>query len=73
MTESVPKPLDSIVIRYFLSQKRETSDIDFKLTIDISRNADFGKMVKDIFAISNYGVDILLSALKRLRQGAMTL
>jgi hypothetical protein len=47
--------MDDIVTRYLLSQKRETSEIDFKLIIDVGKNADFCKMVKDIFAMSNYG------------------
>ena len=69
MTESVPKPLDDIVTRYLLSQKRETSDIDFKLTIDISNNADFCKIAKDIFAISNYGGGYLVVGFKETPTG----
>ena len=54
ITESVPKPLDDIVIDFLLSQKRETAEIDFKLFINVSRRAEFAKIAKDIFAMSNY-------------------
>jgi hypothetical protein len=68
-TESTPKPLDEIVIDFLLSQKRETSEIDFKLTLDISRNSDFAKIAKDIFAMSNYGGGYLIIGYREKETG----
>jgi hypothetical protein len=61
--------LDDIVIRYLLSQKRETSEIDFKEIIDIQKNADFCKIVKDIFAMSNYGGGYLVIGFRETPTG----
>ncbi len=69
MTESTPKPLDDIVIDFLLSQKRETSEIDFKLTLDIRKDSDFAKIAKDIFAMSNYGGGYLVIGFKELDTG----
>jgi len=53
--ESIPFPLDNIVVDFVLSQKRETAELDFKLTLDIRKGSEFAKIAKDIFAMSNYG------------------
>lgn len=54
-TESVPKPLGSVASDFVLLQKRETAELDFKLTLDIGKNSNFADIAKDIFAMSNYG------------------
>jgi predicted HTH transcriptional regulator len=69
ITESVPKPLDEIVIDYLLSQKRETAEMDFKLFINVSRHAEFAKIAKDIFAMSNYGGGYLVIGFKETTTG----
>ena len=38
--ESVPNPLDDLVVRFTLSQRRETAELDFKLTLNIKRGSD---------------------------------
>jgi len=53
--ESVPHPLDDLVVDFILSQRRETAELDFKLTLDIRKGSEFAKIAKDIFAMSNYG------------------
>jgi len=53
--ESVPLPLDDLVVDFVLSQKRETAELDFKLILDIKKGSDFAGIAKDIFAMSNYG------------------
>jgi len=67
--ESVPNPLDDIVIDFILSQKRETAELDFKLTLDTRKDSDFAKIAKDIFAISNYGGGYILFGYKETRTG----
>jgi hypothetical protein len=42
--ESVPNSLDDIVIDFVLSQKKETVELDFKLTLDIRKDSDFAKI-----------------------------
>ena len=67
--ESVPNPLDEIVINFILSQKRETAELDFKLTLDIHKDSDFAKIAKDIFAMSNYGGGYLLFGFQETKTG----
>jgi len=67
--ESVPNPLDEIVIDFVLSQKRETAELDFKLTLDIHKDSDFAKIAKDIFAMSNYGGGFLLFGFQETKTG----
>jgi len=67
--ESVPNPLDDIVIDFVLSQKRETAELDFKLTLDIRKDSDFAKIAKDIFAMSNYGGGYILFGFKETKTG----
>lgn len=67
--ESVPNPLDEIVIDFMLSQKRETAELDFKLTLDIHKDSDFAKIAKDIFAMSNYGGGYLLFGFQETKTG----
>jgi hypothetical protein len=62
--------MDDIVTDFILSQKRETAELDFKLTLDISKDSDFAKITKDIFAMSNYGGGFLLCGFKETETGA---
>lgn len=68
--ESVPDPMDEIVINFILSQKRETAELDFKLTLDIRKDSDFAKIAKDIFAMSNYGGGYILFGFQETKTGA---
>jgi len=68
--ESVPLPLDNIVIDFILSQRRETAELDFKLTVDVRKGSDFAKITKDIFAMSNYGGGHLVFGYKELETGS---
>jgi len=70
VTESVPHPLDDIVVDFLLSQRRETAELDFKLTLDIRKGSDFAKIAKDIFAMSNYGGGYLIFGFKELKSGS---
>ena len=49
------KPLEADMIDYLMSQKNELSILDFKWKMDIGKNSDFPKIVKDVFAFTNYG------------------
>jgi len=68
--ESVPNPLDGIVIDFILSQRRETAELDFKQTLDVSKESDFAKIAKDIFAMSNYGGGYILLGFKETPTGS---
>ena len=68
--ESVPDPLDGVVVDFILSQRRETAELDFKLTLDIRKGSDFAKIAKDIFAISNYGGGHLVVGFKETETGS---
>lgn len=68
--ESVPRPLDNLVIDFILSQRRETAELDFKLTLDIRKGSDFAKIAKDIFAMSNYGGGHLIFGYKERETGS---
>lgn len=48
-------PLGPPMVSYLLSRHYETSEIDFKETIDLARGSDFAKTAKHIFAMANYG------------------
>lgn len=65
--ESVPRPLDDVMVDFLLSQKRESAEIDFKLTLDTRKDSSFPKICKDIFAMSNYGGGYLLFGFQETR------
>jgi hypothetical protein len=71
--ESVPLPLDDLVIDFLLSQRRETAELDFKLTLDIRKGSDFAKIAKDIFAMSNYGGGHIIFGYKERQTGSFEL
>ncbi len=68
--ESVPNPLDDLVMQFILSQRRETAELDFKLTLDIRKGSDFAEIAKDIFAMSNYGGGHLVFGYKETKTGS---
>jgi len=70
--ESAPDPLDDIAIDFILSQKRETAELDFKLTLDTRKVSDFAKIAKDIFAMSNYGGAYMLFGFKETQTGTIS-
>jgi DNA-binding PadR family transcriptional regulator len=70
-TESVPNPLDDIVTDFVLSQRRETAELDFKLTLDTGRDSDFAEIAKDIFAMSNYGGGYLVIGFAETKAGTI--
>lgn len=70
--ESVPNPLDDIAIDFILSRKRETAELDFKLTFDTRKGSDFAKIAKDIFAMSNYGGGYLLFGFEETETGTIS-
>jgi len=63
-------PLSNIMTKFLLSQKRETSEIDFKSTLDIRKDSDFANIAKDIFAMSNYGGGYLIIGFKETESGS---
>ena len=69
-TESVPDPLDDIAVDFVLAQKRETAELDFKLTLNIKRGQDFAKIAKDVFAVSNYGGGYLVFGYQETETGS---
>lgn len=61
----VSDPTGDYVFSYLLHQASESSFLDFKQTIDISRGSpDFPKIIKDVYAFSNYGGGWLLLGVK---------
>ncbi|MGY4884131.1 MAG: ATP-binding protein [Nanobdellota archaeon] len=55
INEREEEPLSEFVINFLKHQKKESSYLDFKLKIDLSKDSDFPEIVKDILAFSNYG------------------
>lgn len=67
--DSAPSPLDDVFVDFLMSKKRESSELDFKLTIDVSRE-QFAAIAKDIFAIANYGGGYILVGFKEKESGS---
>ena len=58
-------PIGDYVIDYLISQNKETSFHDFKWTIDTRKDSqDFPKIIKDVYAFSNYGGGWLVLGVK---------
>jgi len=55
INEKECEPLSDYVLNFLKSQKKESSYLDFKLTISTNKDSDFPEIVKDILAFSNYG------------------
>ena len=61
----VTDPIGDYVIDYLLAQTKETGFHDFKWAIDVSKNSmDFPKIIKDVYAFSNYGGGWLVLGVK---------
>ena len=67
--ESTPRPLDDVVTDFMFSQKRESAELDFKLTLDTKKDSLFPKICKDIFAMFNYGGGYLLFGFSETKTG----
>lgn len=52
------------MLDFLIKRDKEEAFIDFKETLSISKNVPFAKIVKDIFAFSNYGGGFLLIGFK---------
>lgn len=55
INEVEAEPLSDYVLDFLKRQKSETPYLDFKLTLNLGKGADFPEIAKDIFAFSNYG------------------
>ena len=65
INNEVTDPVGDYVIDYLLAQTKETSFHDFKWIIDTSKNStDFSKIIKDVYAFSNYGGGWLVLGVK---------
>lgn len=60
--------LDDIFVDYLMSKNRESADIDFKLSVDISRDK-FAELAKDIFAFSNNGGGFIVIGFREKETG----
>jgi hypothetical protein len=58
------KPLGDIMLDFLIAHDNEEPFIDFKETINTSKESPFAKIAKDIFAFSNYGGGFLLIGFK---------
>ncbi|MFQ5834145.1 MAG: RNA-binding domain-containing protein [Candidatus Thorarchaeota archaeon] len=64
-----PDPLGEFMIEYLHGNRNENSRVDYKLTVDISRQSDFAKIAKHIFAMSNNGGGWLLFGYEDIGKG----
>ena len=56
INDEVTDPIGEYVIAYLMAQTKETTFCDFKWTLDVTKNSqDFLKIIKDVYAFSNYG------------------
>lgn len=56
INNEMTEPIGDHIMDYLLSQSKETSFHDFKRAVDIRKSsADFPKIIKDVYAFSNYG------------------
>lgn len=59
------EPTGDYVCDYLLSQSNETAFLDFKWILDVKKNSqEFPKIIKDVYAFSNYGGGWLLLGVK---------
>lgn len=65
INNEVSDPIGNYVIDYLFSQKKETTFHDFKWTLDVAKDSqDFPKIIKDVYAFSNYGGGWLVLGVK---------
>lgn len=55
INDEFSEPLAEHVIDYLFAQTKETPFLDFKTTMDVGKDSDFPKIIKDVFAFSNNG------------------
>lgn len=55
INDELSEPMAEHVIDYLFSFTKETPFLDFKTTMDVGKDSDFPKIVKDVFAFSNNG------------------
>ncbi|NWF95644.1 MAG: hypothetical protein HXY34_05845 [Candidatus Thorarchaeota archaeon] len=67
--EMNPLPLGDLMIDYLHGSLVEWANVDFKLTIDISRDSDFAKIAEDIFGMANFGGGWLMFGYDEPRKG----
>ena len=66
INDDVSDPVGDYVIDYLLAQTKETTFHDFKWTVDITKDSqDFTKIIKDVYAFSNYGGGWLVLGVKQ--------
>jgi len=61
-------PLDDIFIDFLMSKSHESAELDFKLMIEFSKER-FAEIVKDIFAMANYGGGYILGGIGEKKTG----
>src|SRR5438128_6060428 len=66
--DSLRTPLDDIFVDFLMSKRRESPELDFKLTLDMSRYR-FPEVAKDIFAMANYGGGYILVGFREKKTG----
>lgn len=64
INDELSEPLAEHVIDYLFSLTKETPFLDFKTIMDIGKDSDFPKIVKDVFAFSNNGGGYLMIGIK---------
>lgn len=65
INNEISDPIGSYALDFLFSQKKETTYHDFKWTLDVSRDSqDFPKIIKDVYAFSNYGGGWLVLGVK---------
>ncbi len=55
INEVETEPLSQYVIDFLCNSTKESPFLDFKKTLDTSKNSHFPEIAKDVFAFSNYG------------------
>lgn len=65
INNEISEPTGDYVCDYLLSQTNETAFLDFKWILDVKRDSqEFPKIIKDVYAFSNYGGGWLLLGVK---------
>jgi len=64
INDELSDPLAEHVIDYLFAFTKETPFLDFKTTMDIGKDSDFPKIIKDVFAFSNNGGGYIMIGVK---------
>ncbi len=65
INNEISDPIGNYAIDYLFAQKKETTFHDFKWTLDVTKDSqDFPKIIKDVYAFSNYGGGWLVLGVK---------